>query len=97
MLFWVTLFVALIKGWAILLIISKIITMLPTKMAGWAMNAYLHPFVLFLIQMVITWLISLFSGESAEAGMANLLSSIFLAPCFSYYAKYKYRALLTVK
>lgn len=97
MLFWVTLFVALIKGWIILTLIAKIITLFPPKAAGWALNAYLHPFVLFLIQMMITWLISLFSGESAEAGMANLLSSIFLAPCFSYYAKYKHRALIQAK
>lgn len=94
-LFVLTLVAALIKGTIILSVLTSLVAKIrPAKLAGWMLKGMLHPAAVFVMTMAICALISLFSGESAEAGVANLMSSIILSAAYPVYAKHKHRALL---
>lgn len=95
MLILLTLVAAIIKGTIILSLIAGLVSKIrPAKLAGYMLAGVLHPAAIFVMTMAICALISLFSGESAEAGVANLLSSIILSAVFPLYAKNKYRTIL---
>ena len=97
MLFALTLVAAVIKGIIILSLITSLVSKIrPQRLAGWMIKGILHPASVFVITMAICALISLFSGESAEAGVANLTSSIILSGTFPLYAKRKYAPLLSL-
>ena len=94
-LFVITLIAALINGTIILSVLTSLVTKIrPVKLAGWMLKGMMHPAAIFVMTMAICALISLFSGESAEAGVANLMSSIILSAVFPLYAKHKYSAIL---
>lgn len=93
--FIITFIVAMIKGMIVLSLITALIAKIPVKkLASWMLRGYLHPASIFVCTMAICALISLFSGESADAGIANLLSSIILAGVFPPYTRMKRKALL---
>lgn len=96
MLYLMTLIAALIKGTIILsLIVGLVARIRPVKLAAWFLKGVLHPAAVFVMTMAICALISLFSGESAEAGIANLMSSIILSAVFPLYAKHKYKLIVS--
>ena len=96
-LFLLTLVASMIKGVIILSLITAIVAKIrPKRLAGWMIRGVLHPAAIFVITMAICALISLFSGESAEAGVANLTSSIVLSALYPFYAKRKYSTLLSL-